>query len=78
MDIRERTKQGLREAKAKGKQIGRKEGAQIETKRSIEVREKLLKHSKKFGGSMTDKEFMEAFKVSKTTLVKYKRELGEA
>lgn len=77
LDIRERTKQGLREAKAKGKQIGRKEGAQIETKRSIEVREKLLKHSKKFGGSMTDKEFMEAFNVSKTTLVKYKRELSE-
>ena len=77
LDIRERTKQGLREAKAKGKQIGRKEGTQIETKRSIEVREKLLKHSKKFGGSMTDKEFMEAFNVSKTTLVKYKRELSD-
>lgn len=77
LDIRERTKQGLREAKAKGKQIGRKEGAQVETKRSIEVKEKLLKHSKKFGGSMTDKEFMEAFNVSKTTLVKYKRIIAE-
>ncbi|MBN1469527.1 MAG: recombinase family protein [Fusobacteriaceae bacterium] len=73
LDIRERTKQGLREAKAKGKQIGRKEGSKVETKRAIEVKEKLLKHSKKFGGSMTDKEFMEAFNVSKTTLVKYKR-----
>ncbi len=72
LDIRERTKQGLREAIAKGKQLGRKEGAKIETKRAIEIKEKLLKHSKKFGGSMTDKEFMEAFKVSKTTLVKYK------
>ena len=72
LDIRERTKQGIREARAKGKQIGRKEGEKVETKRAIEVKEKLLKHSKKFGGSMTDKEFMEAFKVSKTTLVKYK------
>lgn len=72
LDIRERTKQGLREAIAKGKQLGRKEGTRIETKRAIEIKEKLLRHSKKFGGSMTDKEFMEAFKVSKTTLVKYK------
>ena len=72
LDIRERTKQGIREARAKGKQIGRKEGEKVETKRAIEIKEKLLKHSKKFGGSMTDKEFMEAFKVSKTTLVKYK------
>lgn len=77
LDIRERTKQGLREAKAKGKQIGRKEGSKVETKRAIEVKEKLLKHSKKFGGSMTDKEFMEAFNVSKTTLVKYKRLITE-
>ena len=72
LDIRERTKQGIREARAKGKQIGRKEGEKVETKRAIEVKEKLLKHSKKFGGSMTDKEFMEVFKVSKTTLIKYK------
>ena len=77
LDIRERTKQGIREARAKGKQIGRKEGEKVETKRAIEIKEKLLKHSEKFGGSMTDKEFMEVFKVSKTTLVRYKRILSD-
>ena len=40
LDIRERTKQGLREAIAKGKQLGRKEGTRIETKRAIEQLEK--------------------------------------
>lgn len=73
IDIRERTSEGIREARAKGKQIGRVEGSEIETKRGNEIKEKLLKHSKKFGGSMTDKEFIEAFKISKTTLIKYKR-----
>lgn len=75
LDIRERTKQGIREAKAKGKQIGVKKGSTRDTKRGKEIKEKLTKHSRAFGGSMTDSEFIEAYNVSKTTLVKYKREL---
>ena len=74
-DMRLRTKEGLKVAKSKGIQLGRPRGAKSITKREKYLKEKLQSHSKAFGGTMTDKDFIEAYKCSKSTLVKYKREL---
>lgn len=77
MDLKERTKEGIRAARIKGSQIGRKEGSKFKTKRGQELKEKIRKCSRAFGGGMTDKEFIEAYKCSKSTFVKYKREIRE-
>ena len=76
-DLQNRTKEGIREARAKGKQIGGLPGVERNSKRGKEIKEKIKKHSRAFNGSMTDKEFIEAFRCGKTTLIKYKRELKE-
>lgn len=77
MDIRQRTKEGLERARANGKQIGRVKGSIHKTKRGEDLRLKLVKHHRAFNGSMTDKEFIDAFNLSKSTLVKYKKILRE-
>lgn len=76
-DLRQRTKEGLRVAKAKGKTLGRIEGSKIETKKSKEVKEKILKLSKEFGGNLKDKEIMELLGIARNTYYKYKKELLE-
>lgn len=76
-DLRQRTKEGLRVAKAKGKTLGRKEGTKIETKKSKEFKEKILKLSKEFGGNLKDKEIVELLGVARNTYYKYKKELLE-
>ena len=76
-DLRQRTKEGLRVAKAKGKTLGRVEGSKIETKKSKEVKEKILKLSKEFGGNLKDKEIMELIGIARNTYYKYKKELLE-
>ena len=76
-DLRQRTKEGLRVAKSKGKTLGRVEGSKIETKKSKEVKEKILKLSKEFGGNLKDKEIMELIGIARNTFYKYKKELLE-
>ena len=76
-DLRERTREGLREAKAAGKQIGGLPGVKRRSKRGEDLKEKIRKHSRAFGGSMTDSEFIEAYKCGKSTFIKYKREIRE-
>lgn len=76
-DLRQRTVEGLEQAVKKGKVLGRAPGTKVNLKREKELKKKLNKHSKAFGGSMTDKEFIETYRCSKSTLVKYKRELRE-
>ncbi len=74
-DIRQRTKEGIEQAKLKGKQIGREKGKTFTTKKSGEMKEKILKYSKEFGGSLTDAECMDLTGLSRNTYYKYKREL---
>ncbi|MGL4864698.1 MAG: recombinase family protein [Cetobacterium sp.] len=74
-DLRQRTREGMRVAKAMGKVAGRKEGARIETKKSIEMKDKIIKLSKEFGGNLKDKEILEILKIDKNTYYKYKKEI---
>lgn len=76
-DLHQRTSEGLLTAKLSGKQIGRKEGVKIETKKAKATKEIILKHSKTFGGSLTDKECMKLAKVHRETYYIYKKQLRE-
>lgn len=74
-DLHQRTKEGLVTAKLAGKQIGRKQGAEVVTKKSLEKKQIILKHSKDFKGSLNDAEVMVLTGLARNTYYKYKREL---
>ena len=59
------------------KRIGRRTGEKIETKRAKDMKEKMRRHLKYYDGSMMDKEFMEAYRLSRKTFYKYKKQLRE-
>lgn len=58
-----------------GEQIGRRQGAEVVTKKSLEKKEIILKHSKDFNGSLNDVEVMVLTGLARNTHYKYKREL---
>lgn len=74
-DLHQRTKEGIQTARMSGKQIGGVTGKTLTTKKSEDMKPKILKMSKDFGGNMTDKEVMEILHLSRNTFYKYKREL---
>lgn len=75
-DLRQRTREGLITAKANGKNVG---GARdYVTKKSIESKERILKYSKSFNGSLTDKEVLQLLGIDRGTYYKYKKELKAA
>ena len=74
-DLQQRTKEGMAVAKANGKRIGRQTGDKVITAKSIEAKKIILKHSKKFNGTLNDKEVMALAKISKATFYGYVKEL---
>ena len=76
-DLHQRTKEGIETARMAGKQIGRKEGASITTKKSITAKVIIKQHSKTFGGTLNDEETMKLAGVSRVTYYKYKSELKD-
>ncbi len=76
--LHQRTKEGMLTAKLEGKQIGREQGTKIETKKAKATKELILKHSKSFDGTLTDKEVMAlAGGIHKETYYIYKKQLRE-
>lgn len=76
-DLHQRTREGIETARLNGKQIGQKKGATFETKKSKEAKAEILKKSKTFGGTYTDKDLMKVIGVARNTYYKYKSELQE-
>ena len=76
-DLHQRTRDGIETARLNGKQIGRRRGAAIVTKKSIEAKHTIRKHSKDFDGSLTDAELLRLTGLARNTYYKYKRELRE-
>ena len=74
-DLHQRTKEGLITAKLAGKQIGRKQGAKVITKKSLEKKQLILKYSRDFHGSLNDADVMVLTGLARNTYYKYKREL---
>lgn len=79
--IHKATADGVREAKAQGKQVGRAKGAIVTTKKSITAKALIEKHNKVFGnGSLNDIDTMALISgqlgtIARNSYYKYKREL---
>lgn len=76
-DLRERTKEGIREARRNGKQIGGVTGKKLTTKKSIEKKKEIQKYSKDFDGTLKDVDVMKLIKISRNSYYKYKKALLE-
>lgn len=74
-DLHQRTKEGIETARLNGKQIGLAKGTKLITKKSLEAKEQIAKHSKEFNGSLSDADCMKLVGLSRNTFYKYKREL---
>ena len=72
-DLHTRISQGMREAKNKGARIGLPKGTSLTTKKSVECKAIILKHSKDFGGSLDDPDVMKLCGCSKNSYYKYKK-----
>jgi len=75
LDLKQRTKEGVETARLDGKQIGRKKGSTVETKKSKEAKAGIRKYSKDFDGTLADKDVIRLIGVSRNTYYKYKKEL---
>ncbi len=74
-DLHQRTREGIETARLNGKQIGRKEGTRLVTKKSIEAKKIIVKRSKDFNGECSDPEVMKLTGLARNTYYKYKAEL---
>ena len=77
LDLKQRTSEGMLTAKINGKQIGQKKGVKLTTKKSVEAKALIIKYSKDFDGSLTDKEVIKLIDVSRNSYYKYKSKLKE-
>ena len=74
-DLHGRISEGLKQAKLNGSQVGREQGRKYETKKSVEMKDKIIKMSKNFSGNMNDKEIIEILGLARNTYYRYKRDL---
>lgn len=77
MTLRQRTKEGIETARLSGKLVGgtATKGKTRETKKALEAKEIIKKHSKSFGGSLGNIELMKLAGITEPTLLKYKKEI---
>ena len=74
-DLHSRISQGMREAKRNGVHIGLTKGTILTTKKSVECKAIIKKHSKDFGGSLEDPDVIKLCGCSRNSYYKYKREM---
>ena len=73
-DLHSRISQGIREAKKNGTKIGLAKGTTLVTKKSLECKAIIQKHSKDFGGSLEDPDVIKLCGCSRNSYYKYKKE----
>lgn len=89
-DLHQRTREGIETARRKGKQIGQQKGRELHIKKKSPVQQLILKYSKNFNGTNSDREVIaiinattnpedktQKLHVSMNTYYKYKAELRE-
>lgn len=74
-DLHQRTKEGIETARLSGKQIGQPKGSKLTTKKSIEAKAVIEKHSKSFNGTLSDDECIKLAGISRNSFYKYKAEI---
>lgn len=72
-DLHSRISQGIREAKRNGTQIGLTKGTTLSTKKSIDCKAIIQKHTKDFGGTLDDPDVMKLCGCSRNSYYKYKK-----
>ena len=77
-DLHSRISQGMREAKKNGVKIGLFKGTTLTTKKSIECKAIIQKHSKDFGGSLEDPDVLKLCGCSRNSYYKYKKAVKES
>ena len=75
LDLRQRTKEGIRTAHLAGRVGGQKRGAKVITAKSKHTKKEILRLSKDFNGTLTDAELIKLTGVARNTYYKYKAEL---
>ncbi len=75
--LHKRTSEGVQRAIAEGKQVGRATGIRVNTKKSVEAKDKIKQHSVDFGGTLNDVDVIKLTGLARNTYYKYKRELKE-
>ena len=75
--LSKRTSEGMKVAAMEGKQIGRKRGIKINTKKSRRAMKFMLQHYYKFGGSLNAAQCIRICNISKETFYTYLRELEQ-
>jgi len=63
----------MRESKRNGTQIGLQKGTILVTKKSVQCKEVIKKHSRDFGGSLDDPDVIKLCGCSRNSYYKYKR-----
>lgn len=76
-DLHQRTKEGIETARLNGKQIGQQLGRKLNVKKATAAKEVIRKHSKDFGGSLTDVELIRQTGICRNTFYKYKKQIKE-
>ena len=81
-DLHERTREVIREAKRKGKQVGRVTGMTVTTKKSLEAKRLMQEYSRDFDGTLNDIDTMTQIRarvgtLSRNSYYKYKKKLFE-
>ena len=74
-DLHQRTREGIETAKLAGKQIGGVAGKKLNIKKAEPAKQLILKHSRDFGGTLSDVECMKIIGVARNTYYRYKSEL---
>ncbi len=69
-DLHQRTKEGIDTARRNGKQIGRKKGTKVTTKKSIKAKQDILKFSSDFNGSLSDVDCIRLLGISRNSYYK--------
>ena len=76
-DLRDRTREGIVTARLNGKIVGRPTGSKIVTKKCKECKQKIVKYSRKFNGTLSDTDVITLLGISRISYYKYCRELKE-
>lgn len=74
-DLHQRTSEGMKTAKLKGKRIGLSKGAVLNVKKKAPAKERIIELSRYFRGSLTDRDVMKLVGLSPNTYYKYKKEI---
>ena len=74
-DLHSRNSPGIREAKKNGVKIGIPKGTSLTSKKSLECKAIIQKHSKDFGGTLEDSDVIKLCGCSRNSYYKYKREI---